>query len=166
MHCLNFILAMIAGSFPCGSLMAVSVRCVVWWILIEFSLYITQDFTTNHAYMISIVQNFTFLSEKLSKLPLGQVTQIQTELWPDLSAPEGPRWTYFSQVLDCESFDRQWAETWVCDIPHICCRHHRRCLCENFLSGVNFSRLSEKMHIFDFSETFLVFLVPLVVFWV
>ena len=24
------------------------------------------------------------------------------------------------------------------------------CLCKNFLSGVNFSRLSEKMHIFDF----------------
>ena len=95
-HCLNFIMTMIAGSFPCGSLMAVSVRCVVWWILIEFSLYITQDFTTNHAYMISIVLNFTFLSEKLSKLPRGQVTQIQTELWPDLSAPEGPRWTCFS----------------------------------------------------------------------
>ena len=35
-------------------------------------------------------------------------------------------------------------------IPHICHRHHRRCLCKNFLSGVNFSRLSEKMHIFDF----------------
>ena len=25
-------------------------------------------------------------------------------------------------------------------IPHICHRHHRRCLCKNFLSGVNFSR--------------------------
>ena len=24
------------------------------------------------------------------------------------------------------------------------------CLCKNFLSGVNFSRLSEKMHMFDF----------------
>ena len=65
------------------------VRCLM--DLIEFSLYITQDFTRNHAYMISIVLNFTFLSEKLSKLPRGQVTQIQTELWPDLSAPEGPR---------------------------------------------------------------------------
>ena len=31
-------------------------------------------------------------------------------------------------------------------IPHICHRHHRRCLCKKFLSGVNFSRLSEKMH--------------------
>ena len=29
-------------------------------------------------------------------------------------------------------------------IPHICHRHHRRCLCKNFLSGVYFSRLSEK----------------------
>ena len=35
-------------------------------------------------------------------------------------------------------------------IPHICHRHHRQCLCKKFLSGVNFSRLSEKMHIFDF----------------
>ena len=35
-------------------------------------------------------------------------------------------------------------------IPHICHRHHRWCLCKKFLSGVNFSRLSEKMHIFDF----------------
>ena len=35
-------------------------------------------------------------------------------------------------------------------IPHICHRRHRRCLCKKFLSGVNFSRLSEKMHIFDF----------------
>ena len=26
------------------------------------------------------------------------------------------------------------------------------CLCKNFLSGVNFSRLSEKMHIFDFFQ--------------
>ena len=50
-------------------------------------------------------------------------------------------------------------------IPHICHRHHRRCLCKNFLSGVNFSRLSEKKCIYmTFSETFLVFLVPLVVF--
>ena len=24
------------------------------------------------------------------------------------------------------------------------------CLCKNFLSGVNFSRMSEKMHIYDF----------------
>ena len=40
---------------------------------------------------------------------------------------------------------------WLLSIPHICHRHHRRCLCKNFLSGVNFSRLSEKkMHIFDF----------------
>ena len=39
------------------------------------------------------------------------------------------------------------------------------CLCKNFLSGVNFSRLSEKKCIYlTFSETFLVFLVPLVVF--
>ena len=29
-------------------------------------------------------------------------------------------------------------------IPHICHRRHWRCLCKNFLSGVNFSRLSEK----------------------
>ena len=29
-------------------------------------------------------------------------------------------------------------------IPHICHKHHKRCLCKNFLSGVNFSRLSEK----------------------
>ena len=29
-------------------------------------------------------------------------------------------------------------------LPHICHRHHRQCLCKNFLSGVNFSRLSEK----------------------
>ena len=50
-------------------------------------------------------------------------------------------------------------------IPHICQRHHRRCLCKNFLSGVNFSRLSEKKCIYlTFSETFLVFLVLLVVF--
>ena len=35
------------------------------------------------------------------------------------------------------------------------------CLCKNFLSGVNFSRLSEKKCIYlTFSETFLVFLVP------
>ena len=47
-------------------------------------------------------------------------------------------------------------------ISHICHRHHRRCLCKNFLSGVNFSRL--KMHIFDFFRHILVFLVPLVVF--
>ena len=40
------------------------------------------------------------------------------------------------------------------------------CLCKKFLSGVNFSRLSEKKCIYlTFSETFLVFLVPLVVFW-
>ena len=39
------------------------------------------------------------------------------------------------------------------------------CLCKNYLSGVNFSRLSEKKCIYlTFSETFLVFLVPLVVF--
>ena len=38
------------------------------------------------------------------------------------------------------------------------------CLYKNFLSGVNFSRLSEKKCIYlTFSETFLVFLVPLVV---
>ena len=35
-------------------------------------------------------------------------------------------------------------------IPLICHRHHRRCLCKKFLSGVNFSRMSEKMHIYDF----------------
>ena len=35
-------------------------------------------------------------------------------------------------------------------IPHICHRHHRRCLCKNFLSGVNFSRLGEKLHTCDF----------------
>ena len=35
-------------------------------------------------------------------------------------------------------------------IPHICHRHHKWCLCKNFPSGVNFSILSEKMHIFDF----------------
>ena len=29
-------------------------------------------------------------------------------------------------------------------IPHICPTHHRGCLCKKFLSGVNFSRLSEK----------------------
>merc|ERR1711952_330323 len=45
-------------------------------------------------------------------------------------------------------------------IAHICHRH----VCKNFLSGVNFSRLSEKKCIYlTFSETFLVFLVPLVV---
>ena len=50
-------------------------------------------------------------------------------------------------------------------IPHICHKHHKRCLCKNFLSGVIFSRLSEKkLHTFDFPETFLVFLVSLVVF--
>ena len=39
------------------------------------------------------------------------------------------------------------------------------CLCKNFLSGVNFSRMSEKKCIYmTFSETFLVFLVILVVF--
>ena len=51
------------------------------------------------------------------------------------------------------------------NIPHICHRHHRRCLCKKFLSGINFSRLSEKKCIYlTFSETFLVFLVPLVIF--
>ena len=53
---------------------------------------------------------------------------------------------------------------WYCmvlhGIAHICHRH----VCKNFLSGVNFSRLSEKKCIYlTFSETFLVFLVPLVV---
>ena len=53
----------------------------------------------------------------------------------------------------------------VSNIPHICHRHHRRCLCKNFLLGVNFSRFSEKKCIYlTFSETFLVFLVTLVVF--
>ena len=39
-------------------------------------------------------------------------------------------------------------------IPHICHRHHRRCLCKKFLSGVDFSRLSEKkcIYIFFFRE--------------
>ena len=41
-------------------------------------------------------------------------------------------------------------------------RHHWRCLCKNFLSGVNFSRL--KMHIFDFLRHIIMFLVPLDVF--
>ena len=34
-------------------------------------------------------------------------------------------------------------------IPHICHRHHRRCLCKFFLSGVIFSLLNMKMvHVF------------------
>ena len=37
--------------------------------------------------------------------------------------------------------------------------------CKNFLSGVNFSRLSEKKCLYlTFTETFLVFLMPLVIF--
>ena len=36
----------------------------------------------------------------------------------------------------------------ISTIPHICHRHHRRCLCKNFLSGVNFSRLNAKNCIF------------------
>jgi len=47
-------------------------------------------------------------------------------------------------------------------IPHIC---HGRRPCNFFLASVNFSRLGEKKCIYlTFSETFLVFLVPLVVF--
>ena len=35
------------------------------------------------------------------------------------------------------------------NIPHICHRHHRRCLCKFFLSGVKFSLLNMKMvHVF------------------
>ena len=45
-----------------------------------------------------------------------------------------------------------WPKIWMKlkSTPHICHGYHRRCLCKNFLSGVNFSRLSEKMHIFNF----------------
>ena len=32
-------------------------------------------------------------------------------------------------------------------IPHICHRHHRRCLCKEILSGVKFSRLNAKKYI-------------------
>ena len=60
---------------------------------------------------------------------------------------------FFSVLLISESsflFDISfesfhiWYLLFGSSIPHICHRHHRRCLCINFLSGVHFSRLSEK----------------------
>ena len=45
-------------------------------------------------------------------------------------------------------------------IPHICHRHHRRCLCKTFLSGVKFSRLkAKKCIIYTICFDFLVFFV-------
>ena len=47
-------------------------------------------------------------------------------------------------------------------IPHICYRRHRRCLCNFFLPGVNFSRLNAKRCIFcNFRNIFGVHLVIL-----
>ena len=44
-----------------------------------------------------------------------------------------------SKVLQCQR------NYFLQSIPHICHRHHRRCLCKKFLSGVIFSRLNAKI---------------------
>ena len=80
------------------------------------------------------------------------------ELSPTTWSSTSPPSLSFSSSLSRSSLHwaaRQWL-VWDYDptsitlITYICHRHHRRCLCKKFLSGVNFSRLSEKMHIFDF----------------
>ena len=65
--------------------------------------------------------------------------QILTSLKLDVAGPD---------FVGLASLWMDFIKVWKLDrarpIPHICHKHQRRCLCKNFLSGVNFSRLSEK----------------------
>ena len=82
-------------------------------------------------------------SLKILALPRLVSSPHQSDLKGPMSQLQGPLWVWC--VL----------KTAICQlghescIPHICHRHHRRCLCKFFLSGVKFSWLNMKMvHVF------------------
>ena len=75
-------------------------------------------------------------------------TKLVLEPWTGNSCRENETYWFFERkkrpFLSYSSKFGNFLSTHQIFIPHICHRHHRRCLCKFFLSGVNFSRMNAK----------------------